>query len=173
MYVIFLGPPGVGKGTQAAIIAERAGWAHISTGDMLRTAAREGSELGLMAKQIMEEGGLVGDEVMIDPSTSCGACDACLRGEVPFCRRFRIVGEHRWGTHAEAVVVPAVKVVPKPASVSWEQAAASGLAVSSAVRMARPGGLAEGDGVLVVGGGGGSATAARRVAQALEERTRE
>ena len=107
-----------------------------------------------------------GDEVMIDPSTSCGSCDACRRGEVPFCREFRILGEHRWGTHAEAVVVPAVNVVPRPKSVSWDQAAAAGLVVSSAVRMIRRARVEEGSDVLVVGVGGGSATAAMLVARA-------
>ena len=108
-----------------------------------------------------------GDEVMIDPSTSCGSCAACERGDVPFCAEFRVVGEHRWGTHAEAVVVPSVNVVPKPASVSWEQAAAAGLVVSSAVRMLRRARVERGDHVLVVGVGGGSATAAFLVAKAF------
>ena len=111
-----------------------------------------------------------GDEVMIDPSTSCGTCAACVRGDVPFCREFRIVGEHRWGAHADAVVVPAVNVVRKPPSVPWELAAASGLAVSSAVRMARRGRVRDGDAVLVVGVGGGSATAAFLVARAFGAR---
>lgn len=106
----------------------------------------------------------IGDEVMIDPSTSCGRCDVCTRGDVPYCREFQIVGEHRWGTHAEAVIVPAVNVVPKPASVPWEQAAAVGLVVSSAVRMARRARVAAGDDVVVIGVGGGSATAAFLVA---------
>jgi NADPH:quinone reductase-like Zn-dependent oxidoreductase len=111
-----------------------------------------------------------GDEVMIDPSTSCGSCLACGRGDVPFCREFRILGEHRWGTHAEAIVVPAVNVVPKPASVSWEQVAAAGLVVSSAVRMVRRARIEEGSEVLVVGVSGGSATAALLVARAMGAR---
>ena len=86
----------------------------------------------------------IGDEVVIDPSTSCGRCPACVRGEVPFCPDFRIVGEHRWGTHADAVVVPAVNVRSKPPSLSWEQAAASGLvdvvgAAHAAARTVRAG----------------------------------
>ena len=66
MYVIFFGPPGVGKGTQAAIVAERTGWAHISTGDMLRDHVKEGTELGLKAKSYMERGLLTPDELVID-----------------------------------------------------------------------------------------------------------
>ncbi|HSL11200.1 MAG TPA: alcohol dehydrogenase catalytic domain-containing protein [Actinomycetota bacterium] len=108
----------------------------------------------------------LGDEVMIDPSTSCGSCAACARGDVPFCRSFRVLGEHRWGTHAEAVVVPVANVVPKPPNVTWEQAAAAGLVVASAVRMLRRARVTAGDHVLVVGVGGGSATAAFLVARA-------
>ena len=66
MYVIFFGPPGVGKGTQAAIVAERTGWAHISTGDMLRSHVKEGTELGLKAKGYMDQGLLTPDELVID-----------------------------------------------------------------------------------------------------------
>lgn len=66
MYVIFFGPPGVGKGTQAAIIAERMGWAHISTGDMLRQHVKDGTELGARAKGYMDQGLLVPDDLVID-----------------------------------------------------------------------------------------------------------
>jgi adenylate kinase len=66
MYVIFFGPPGVGKGTQAAIIAERTGWAHISTGEMLRDHVARGTDLGLAANGFMEKGLLVPDELVID-----------------------------------------------------------------------------------------------------------
>ncbi len=66
MYVIFFGPPGVGKGTQAAIIAERIGWAHISTGDMLREHVRDGTTLGVMADGYMKKGLLVPDDLVIE-----------------------------------------------------------------------------------------------------------
>jgi adenylate kinase len=66
MYVIFFGPPGVGKGTQAAIIAEQAGWAHISTGDMLRAHVKDGTPLGQKARAIMDQGLLVPDDLVID-----------------------------------------------------------------------------------------------------------
>ena len=65
MYVILLGPPGAGKGTQAAIIAERTGLKHIATGDMFREAVRADTELGRLAKSYMDRGELVPDEVTI------------------------------------------------------------------------------------------------------------
>jgi len=66
VYVIFFGPPGVGKGTQAAIVARRAGWAHISTGDMLRQHVGEGTDLGKQARSYMDRGQLVPDQLVID-----------------------------------------------------------------------------------------------------------
>ncbi|MCX7877535.1 MAG: adenylate kinase [Ignavibacteria bacterium] len=65
MYLIILGPPGAGKGTQSLRIAERLGLKHLSTGDILRKAVAEGTELGLKAKRVMERGELVSDEIMI------------------------------------------------------------------------------------------------------------
>ena len=66
MNVIFFGPPGVGKGTQADIVAERTGWAHISTGDMLRSHVKEGTILGVKAKGFMDKGLLTPDDLVID-----------------------------------------------------------------------------------------------------------
>ena len=65
MNVIFLGPPGAGKGTIAKEIKDLANVIHLSTGDMLREEMRNGTELGKMAKQYIEEGKLVPDEVII------------------------------------------------------------------------------------------------------------
>ena len=66
MNVIFLGPPGAGKGTQAVRVCERLGIPQISTGDILRRAIREGTETGLAAKRYIDAGQLVPDEVVID-----------------------------------------------------------------------------------------------------------
>ncbi len=65
MRLIFLGPPGVGKGTQAARFSERHDIVHIATGDLLRTAISEKTEVGLKAKDFIEAGHLVPDEVII------------------------------------------------------------------------------------------------------------
>ena len=64
--VVFLGPPGAGKGTHATWFAEHDGYLHLSTGDMLRAAVRAGTELGLRAKGFMDAGKLVPDELIID-----------------------------------------------------------------------------------------------------------
>ena len=65
MNLIMLGPPGAGKGTQAAMLAERLGIPHVASGDLFREALQAETELGLMAKSYMDRGELVPDEVTI------------------------------------------------------------------------------------------------------------
>ncbi|MDE2003263.1 MAG: adenylate kinase [Betaproteobacteria bacterium] len=65
MRLILLGPPGAGKGTQAALICNAFGIPQVSTGDMLRAAIKAGSPMGLAAKELMDRGALVSDEIVI------------------------------------------------------------------------------------------------------------
>lgn len=66
MVVILLGPPGVGKGTQAVRLSDAVGWEHVSTGDLLRAARRDGTELGRKAQAYMDSGELVPDSLILD-----------------------------------------------------------------------------------------------------------
>jgi len=114
----------------------------------------------------------VGDEVIINPGLSCGACDHCLRGEQSECADFTIVGMGRPGTFAERVAVPAANLQPKPAHLTWGEAAALPLAYLTAWRMLmNRGGLRAGETVLIHGIGGGVALAALQLAGLAGART--
>ncbi len=80
MRIILLGGPGAGKGTQANYIKEKYNIPQISTGDMLRAAVKEGTPLGLQAKEVMESGGLVSDEIILGLVKDRIAKDDCTNG---------------------------------------------------------------------------------------------
>lgn len=107
-----------------------------------------------------------GTRVFFDPGLSDGTCDLCLRGEHSLCDSWEILGEHRDGTFAQAVVVPEVNLRPIPEGMSFEEAAAFPLVFQTAWRMVvdkarvRPG-----ETVLVLGIGGGVALAAFQIAK--------
>ncbi len=82
MNIILFGPPGSGKGTQAVNICENLRIPHLSTGDMLREAVASGSDIGKKAKEIMENGGLVSDEIVLSIVKERIAFKDCSNGFV-------------------------------------------------------------------------------------------
>ncbi len=80
MHLILFGPPGAGKGTQAKILSEKFNIPHISTGDMLREAVANQTELGMKAKSIMESGQLVPDHIMIGIIKETLTSNKCKNG---------------------------------------------------------------------------------------------
>ena len=80
MNIIMLGAPGAGKGTQAAVLCEHFGIPTISTGNMIREALKNGTEMGLKAKSFMDEGKLVPDEVVIGIVKERLSADDCKKG---------------------------------------------------------------------------------------------
>ncbi|MGH7631801.1 MAG: zinc-binding dehydrogenase [Gemmatimonadales bacterium] len=109
-----------------------------------------------------------GDRVMINPGLSCGVCEACIGGDEPLCRNFRLLGEHTSGTAAEYVVVPEGNLARVPEGMPWDRAAAFSLATLTAWRMLTTrAGVRPGESVLIWGIGGGVAQAALQIAKLL------
>ena len=107
-----------------------------------------------------------GDEVVLNPGLSCGGCERCEAGEESECLGFDLIGRGAPGTFAELVVAPATNLAPKPAHLSYEEAAALPLAHLTAWRMVMTrGGLQPGQKVLIHGIGGGVALAALQIAK--------
>ncbi len=106
----------------------------------------------------------VGDRVVINPGISCRQCEWCRKGEHPLCPSFGLLGEHRPGSFAESVVVPAANVLPVADHVPDDVAAAFTLATLTAWRMCVTRAQVQaGEDVLIWGIGGGVAQAALRI----------
>jgi adenylate kinase len=82
MNIILLGPPGAGKGTQAEMLVADYGLVQLSTGDMLRAAIAQGTELGLKAKAIMDAGDLVADDIILGMIRERLQSDECANGVI-------------------------------------------------------------------------------------------
>jgi NADPH:quinone reductase-like Zn-dependent oxidoreductase len=109
-----------------------------------------------------------GERVMINPAISCGECPACREGEESLCTTIRVLGEHRSGTVAEYVVVPAANLAAVPPDMPWPEAAAFSLATLTAWRMlSTRAALRPGETALIWGIGGGVAMAALQVTKLL------
>ncbi|MBA3316586.1 MAG: zinc-binding dehydrogenase [Gemmatimonadales bacterium] len=112
-----------------------------------------------------------GDRVLINPGLACGRCPACEEGEDPLCSTYAILGEHRPGTAAELVVVPAANLAPVPEGMTWPEAAGFTLATLTAWRMLTSRAkLQAGETVLIWGVGGGVGMAALQIAVLLGAR---
>ena len=105
-----------------------------------------------------------GDEVVVNPAVAPLDAVVELGVDSPLGRGFGIVGEHRWGGHADLVVVPGRNAVARPAGRTWEECAAYPLATLTAWRMLRRARLTAGESVLIVGIGGGVSAAALALA---------
>src|SRR5687768_13201201 len=107
-----------------------------------------------------------GDEVMVQPGVSCGHCEACLSGNDNFCHEYDIIGYRRDGGYAELVAVPGVNIVPKPAQLSWEEAAALPLVTVTAWHMLiTRANVQPGEDVLVHAAGSGVGSIAIQIAK--------
>jgi NADPH:quinone reductase-like Zn-dependent oxidoreductase len=112
-----------------------------------------------------------GDRVMLNPGVSCHTCEWCVAGEHPLCPSYSVLGEHRPGTMAEYVVVPARNLAQVPPAMGWDAAASFSLATLTAWRMlVNRAALRPGETVLIWGVGGGVSLAAVQVARLLGAR---
>lgn len=130
---------------------------HIGGSDIAGTVAEVGERVGDLDP---------GTRVLVNPSLWCGDCEWCHRGEESLCNRYRIIGEHISGGFAEYIAVPARNVLPIPADLSFEEAAAVPLVYQTAWRgLISRGRLRPGETVLITGGSGGVSTAAIQIAK--------
>jgi NADPH:quinone reductase-like Zn-dependent oxidoreductase len=132
---------------------------HVLGSDIAGVVDAVGAEIGDVA---------VGTEVLVNPGLSCGACDKCLRGDDNLCKSYQIIGEHSAGGYAEYVCVPRQNVLPKPAKLTFEQAACVPLTfLTSWTMLVRRAQLQPGETVLVHAAGSGVGSAAVQIAKLI------
>ncbi len=117
------------------------------------------------------EGVKVGDAVVLNPSLGCGRCEQCLSGHENLCRKFSILGEHVSGGQAQRIAISARHVLPKPARLSFEEAAAVPLTFMTAWHaLVQRANVRAGETVLVHAAGSGVGVAAVQIAKLLGAR---
>ena len=127
-------------------------------GNDIAGVVREVGELVTWAKP--------GDEVMVQPGVSCGHCEACLSGQDNLCREYDILGYRRNGGYAELVAVSGANLIPKPANLSWPEAAALPLVTVTAWHMlVTRANVQPGEDVLVHAAGSGVGSVAIQIAK--------
>jgi NADPH:quinone reductase-like Zn-dependent oxidoreductase len=131
---------------------------HVPGGDAAGVVSEVGAEVTGVA---------VGDEVVVDPTICLPEAIEELGIDAPVAKGTQILGEHRWGGHADEVVVPARNVVPRPAGRTWTDCAAYPVAHVTAWRLLRRARLQAGETVLIVGIGGGVSIACLAIARHL------
>src|SRR3990170_470346 len=135
---------------------------HIPGADVSGVVAQVGSAVTTVRED---------EDVVVSPGLSCGVCAACVAGEDNLCVRYAILGEHRHGGYAEYVAVPEANILPKPARLSFEEAASIPLVFLTAWNMlvdqAR---LRFGETVLVWGAGSGVGSAGIQIAKMFSAR---
>ena len=130
---------------------------HIPGADVAGTVERVGGAVTTIGE---------GEEILISPGLSCGVCAACVAGEDNLCARYAILGEHRHGGYAEYVAVPEANILPKPAQLSFEEAASLPLVFLTAWNMlVDQAKLRFGETVLVWGAGSGVGSAGIQIAK--------
>jgi NADPH:quinone reductase-like Zn-dependent oxidoreductase len=135
---------------------------HILGSDVAGVVERTGAEISDLKP---------GMEVLINPGLSCGVCEKCLLGEDNLCRQYQILGESRAGGYAELVSVPRQNILPKPAALSFEEAACLPLTFLTAWNMlVRRAQLKPGETVLVHAAGSGVGSAAVQIAKLMGAR---
>jgi NADPH:quinone reductase-like Zn-dependent oxidoreductase len=132
---------------------------HVLGSDIAGTVEKVGAEVSDLKG---------GEEVVINPGLSCGACDKCLSGDDNLCRNYLVVGEHVAGGYAEWVAVPRSNLAPKPKNLSFEQAACLPLTfLTSWTMLVRRAQLQAGETVLIQAAGSGVGSAAVQIAKLL------
>ncbi len=135
---------------------------HVSGGDIAGVVAEVGSGVNHLE---------IDQPVVVYPGLYCGSCLYCHRGEHSMCHEYEVVGEKIWGGLAEYTLLPAKNLEPMPSGMSFEQAAALPVAMTTAWRMLKTAAqLQPGEDVLILGIGGGVSTAALQIAQLIGAR---